>query len=125
VSSPARRRPRVLLVDDDESLRRALARTIRLAGFEVSAYESAEALLAEAPPIAAACLVLDIDLPGLGGIALRHLLSREGRLPPTVFITALPPADVRRSLATLPCPATVLHKPFGNDALIHAIECAT
>jgi DNA-binding response OmpR family regulator len=57
----------VLLVDDD-SLRRALARTIRLAGFEVEAFGSVEALLARGVPEHAVCLVLDVDLPGIDGI---------------------------------------------------------
>ena len=60
----------VTLVDDDESLRRALARAIRLAGFEVDAFESAEALLSSGVPHERSCLVLDVDLPGIDGIEL-------------------------------------------------------
>lgn len=58
----------VLLVDDDSSLRRALARAIRLAGFDVEVFQSVESLLARGVPERDACLVLDVDLPGIGGI---------------------------------------------------------
>ena len=107
----------MLIVDDDDSLRRALARTVRLAGFEVEAFESVEALLAHGVPERDACLVLDVDLPGIGGIAFKRTLVEAGRDLPTIFITALEPAEVGRSLAVLP-PATVLYKPFNKEDLL-------
>ncbi len=64
----------MLLVDDDESLRRALARTTRLVGFEVEAFQSVEALIADGVPETDACLVLDVDLPGIGGIEFKRAL---------------------------------------------------
>jgi DNA-binding NtrC family response regulator len=60
----------VLLVDDDDSLRRALVRTLRLDGFDVTGYASVEALLAAGVPEGDACLVLDVNMPGIDGIAL-------------------------------------------------------
>jgi FixJ family two-component response regulator len=110
----------VLLVDDDESLRRALARTIRLAGFEVEAFGSVEALLARGVPGDNACLVLDVYLPGIGGIALKRTLVETGRDVPTIFITALEPAEVGEPLAAL-VPLAVLYKPFNKDNLLAAI----
>ena len=113
----------VLLVDDDDSLRRALARTIRLAGFEVDAYESVEALLAGGIPDCDSCLVLDVDLPGIGGIELKQTLVASGRDVPTIFITALEPAEVSERLARL-APVAVLYKPFNKEDLLAAIERA-
>lgn len=110
----------MLLVDDDESLRRALARTIRLAGFDVDAFGSVEALLAEGVPDDHACLVLDVDLPGIGGIELKRTLAEAGRDLPTIFITALESAEVGESLAAL-APIAVLYKPFDKKALLDAI----
>lgn len=110
----------VLLVDDDESLRRALARTIRLAGYNVEVFASAEALLARGVIERHACLVLDLDLPGLGGIDLKQTLVDSGRDLPTIFITALAPAEVGESLAAL-SPMAVLYKPFAKEDLIRAI----
>jgi FixJ family two-component response regulator len=110
----------VLIVDDDESFRRALARAIRLAGFEVKAFQSVEALLAQGVPERDACLVLDVDLPGIGGIEFRRALTEAGRDLPTIFVTALEPAEVSESLAAL-APVEVLYKPFDKEALLEAI----
>jgi FixJ family two-component response regulator len=110
----------VLLVDDDDSLRRALGRTIRLAGWEVRAYPSVEALLAAGVPERDACLVLDVHLPGIGGIEFKQTLVAAGRDLPTIFVTALEPAEVSAPLAAL-APVAVLHKPFKNDDLLEAI----
>jgi FixJ family two-component response regulator len=107
-------------VDDDESLRRALARTIRLAGFEVETFPTVEALLARGLPDADACLVLDVDLPGISGIELKRTLVVARRDLPTVFITALAAEEVDEPLAAL-APVAVLHKPFNKDDLLAAI----
>jgi FixJ family two-component response regulator len=111
----------VLLVDDDNSLRKALARTIRVAGFEVHGYASVEALLEAGVPQHDACLVLDVDLPGQGGLAFKRMLRDVGRDLPTIFITALEPERVSESLAALD-PVAVLYKPFSNDDLLGAID---
>lgn len=110
----------MLVVDDDDSLRRALVRTIRLAGCSVEAFASAEELLAQrfAPP--GACLVLDLDLPGMSGIELKRALVDAGRDMPTIFITALAADEVRDVVAPL-LPAVVLYKPFDKDDLLDAI----
>ena len=110
----------VLLVDDNVALRRALARTIRLAGHEVAAFESGEALLAHGVPDHDACLVVDLDLPGVGGIALCERLAECGKPLPTVFITALAPEEVSAALAAA-APAPVLYKPFERKDLLEAI----
>ena len=110
----------MVLVDDDDSLRRALVRTIRLAGFKVHGYHSVEALLAAGVPESSACLVLDIDLPGASGIAFKRMLSDSGSDLPTIFITALAREEVSEPLAAL-APVAVLYKPFRNEELIEAI----
>ena len=114
---------RVLLVDDDDSLRRALARAIRLARFEVEAFKSVEALAARGVPEHDACLVLDVDLPGIGGIAYKRTLAQAGRDLPTIFITALEPREVSEPLAAL-SPVAVLYKPFNKKDLLQAIRKA-
>lgn len=110
----------MLIVDDDESLRRALVRTVRLAGFEVESFQSVEALLAHGVPERDACLVLDVDLPGTGGIEFKRTLAEAGRDLPTIFITALEPAEVGEPLAAF-APLAVLYKPFDKAALLEAI----
>jgi FixJ family two-component response regulator len=110
----------VLLVDDDESLRRALVRTLRLEGFDVTDYASVKALLAAGVPERDACLVLDVNMPGIDGITFKRTLVDAGRDLPTVFITALEPEDVSGSLAAF-APVAVLFKPFKNEDLLAAI----
>ena len=110
----------MLIVDDDESLRKALDRTIRLAGFEVEAFASAEALLAHGIPEGDVCLVLDLDLPGIDGLQCKRKLADAGRDLPTIFITALGPGEVGESLAAA-APVAVLYKPFKKEDLLEAI----
>jgi FixJ family two-component response regulator len=107
-------------VDDDDSLRKALVRTLRLEGFDVTGYASVEALLAAGVPERGACLVLDVNMPGIDGIAFKRTLVEAGRDFPTVFITALEPEDVSGPLAAL-APVAVLYKPFKNEDLLAAI----
>ena len=113
----------MLLVDDDDSLRRALVRKLRLAGYQVDGYASVEALLAEGVPERGACLVLDVNMPGIGGIAFKRALVEAGRDLPTIFITALEPQDVGAPLAAF-APVAVLYKPFTHEDLLEAIERA-
>jgi FixJ family two-component response regulator len=110
----------VLLVDDDDSLRWALVWTLRLEGFDVTGYASVEALLAAGVPERDACLVLDVNMPGIGGIEFKRTLVDAGCDLPTVFITALEPEDVSGSLAAF-APVVVLFKPFKNEDLLAAI----
>lgn len=109
----------VLLVDDDESMRRALARTIRLAGFHVETFASAEALLVRGTS-GASCLIVDIHLPGMDGIQCKRALGTSGCDLATIFITALPESEVSGRLPAL-SPVAVLYKPFDKDDLIAAL----
>ena len=118
------RKTQVLLVDDDRSLRRALERAIRVGGFEVEAFGSAEAMLAQGLPDADFCLVLDVDLPGIDGVELKRRLDAYGRDIPTIFITALAPDEVNERLGAL-SPVAVLYKPFNRNDLLAAIARAS
>ena len=113
----------MVLVDDDESFRRAFSRAIRFAGLEVEAFASVEALCASGVPERDACLVLDLDLPGIGGMAFKRMLVASHRDLPTIFVTALAPAEVDAPLAAL-APVAVLYKPFEKEALLEAIARA-
>ena len=120
---PPRPRKRVLLVDGDASVRRALARAMRLAGFEVETFAAVEALLACEAPVRQACLVLDADMPGIGGVALKEALIACGQDRPTVFTTSCGRHEPNARLARV-CPVAVLHKPFSLEELFQALDCA-
>jgi len=110
----------VLLVENDASVRRALTRTMQHAGFDVQSFASAEALLASGGLEADASLVLDVDMPGIGGAELRQALIESGRDRPTIFITASDREGLDAQLARL-APVAVLRKPFNNEDLLAAL----
>lgn len=110
----------MLLVDDDDSLRRALVRSLRQEGFDVTGFASVAALLAAGVPERDACLVLDVNMPGIDGIAFKQTLVDAGHDLPTVFITALQPEEVSGPLAAF-APVAVLFKPFKNEDLLAAL----
>lgn len=118
MTHPAHRR--IVLVDDDDSLRRALARTIRLAGYAVETFRTADELAQSEALRTSACLVLDISLPGTSGPDFCRTLVAAGRTLPVIFITALDRDDAERAVAPL-APVKLLYKPFSNEELLAAI----
>jgi FixJ family two-component response regulator len=116
-----RARGRIVVVDDDESVCRALARLLRSYGFEVATFGSAAALLAAGLPDETRCLVLDVRMPEMGGVELAEQLEASGRRVPAVFVTAHGTEDLRSLvLQGAPVPPT----PVNGEALVAAIEAA-
>ena len=116
---------RVVIVDDDPGVRRALARLVRSGGYEVRTFGSAEELLDSEWPTGADCLVLDVYLGGITGFDLYHRLATlpaDPLVPPTVFITAHDDAAVTVSASR--AGATCLRKPIEGDSLLAAIAAA-
>ncbi len=110
---------RILVVDDDASVCRALARLLRSYGFEVLTFGSAAEVLASGPPEDAVCLVADLRMPEMGGVELVERLHVSGRDLPTVFVTAHETEGLR-SLVLESAP--VLQKPVNADQLVEAID---
>ncbi|WP_372720075.1 response regulator transcription factor [Novipirellula sp.] len=111
---------RISIVDDDASVRRALDRLCRSAGYIVLAYESAEAFLEFAvDPID--CLILDVHLPGLSGLQLQQHLHDLGKHIPIVFVTAFEDDSTRRQAIAMGALA-FLQKPLDNEQLLDVIE---
>lgn len=77
----------VYVIDDDPSLRRALARLVAAAGFDVETFPSAEAFLGQPVADRPACLVLDVRLPGDSGLELQTALGSARRFLPIIFVT--------------------------------------
>lgn len=114
-----RQKPRLAVVDDDESVRESLPDLLREFGYHVEAFDSAKDYL-ESPYLDSTdLLLLDIAMPGMTGPELARELTRLGKSIPTIFITAnrdIPSVD--SLLGAVP----VLMKPFGDDELRDAIE---
>jgi FixJ family two-component response regulator len=116
-------RATVFLVDDDASVRKALQRLIRSAGYEVESFADAQAYLARPEPLAPGCLVLDIRMPRMSGFELQEAIAGSAHARPVVFITGHGGDDVRA--AGLRSGAVdVLFKPVDEKALMAAIEKA-
>jgi FixJ family two-component response regulator len=113
-------KPIVFVVDDDSHVREGLISLISSEGFRVVAFGSGADFLATEKPDAPACLVLDLNLPGLNGLELQQeLLERES--PPIVFITGH--GDIPSSVRAMKAGAIeFLPKPFDPDDLLRAVK---
>ena len=112
--------PTVLVVDDDPSVLRSLKRLISASGFQVQTFAGPSALLAGETPRSNACMIVDIDMPGMTGIEMCEVLKRSGRGLPTILITGR--TDTRtRTLAEKSDALAVLYKPFDEKPLLDAI----
>ena len=115
--------PLVYLVDDDASFRRSTERLIELAGFKVKPFSSARDFLRSKPSEGAACLVLDVQLPGLSGLDLQRELTKRGSIMPIIFVTGH--GDIPMSVRAIKAGAVeFLTKPFHERDLLAALEQA-
>jgi FixJ family two-component response regulator len=113
----------ICVVDDDLLMRESLTRLLRSFKFNVKALASAEELLDCNYLAATACLILDLQLPGISGLELqRQLISRNRRIP-IIFVTAH--GDETQRIQALESGAIAfLHKPFHEHDLLNAINSA-
>ena len=115
--------PTVFVVDDDPSIREALSSLIRSVKLGVETFSSAQEFLRHDRPDAAACLVLDVRLPGLDGLELQQQLIRDGVHLPIIFMTGH--GDIPMSVRAMKAGAVeFLTKPFRERDLLRAIEQA-
>jgi FixJ family two-component response regulator len=114
-------RETICIIDDDESVRRALRRLLHSAGFQTAAFATAEEFLQSAEQRTPACLILDVHLPGLSGLELQQQLTAEGRNVPIVVITAYPTSQVREHVLRAGA-VGFLEKPFDDQSLLDAVE---
>jgi len=115
--------PRISIVDDDLSVRRALRRLVQSAGYTVEAFASAREFLNSSPSGRTACLVLDIHLDGMSGFELSEQLAEDRTAIPIIFITAHDDARTRERVRRAGV-AAYLPKPFDEQALLDAIAKA-
>ncbi len=111
----------VVVVEDDPSMSQAMARVLRVSGMIPVMYSSAEELLESDEHRGAMCIIIDVQLPGLNGFALRDRLVAAGGMPPVIFITAFDDPGTR-ALADRPGTFAFLHKPFSGRALMKTLR---
>lgn len=116
-------RPTVFLVDDDDSLRRALERLLYSKGYHVVTFSSAEEFLKENFDGRVLCLLLDLQLPGLSGLELQSSLMYRDVFVPIVFISGH--GTIPTAIQAVKSGAVgFLTKPFTEDELVTEIENA-
>jgi two-component system response regulator FixJ len=111
------------LIDDDEAVRQALAFLLATAGHAVRVYESGEAFLSVAGTVQPGCIVSDVRMPGIDGLALQRRLKEIGVTLPVVIMTGH--ADVPLAVEAMKAGAVdFIEKPFDDEVLLSAIRVA-
>jgi FixJ family two-component response regulator len=113
----------IAIVDDDAGVRQAAANLFRSMGFPVRAFSSAEDFLNCGAVEDASCLVLDVQMPGMGGLNLQSHLAGTGRHIPIVFVTGYPDDSVRTK-AMQSGAVCFLTKPFNEGDLLDGLRTA-
>lgn len=116
-------KPMVFVVDDDPSVRKSLTRLLAAARYTVEAFASAREFLAREPYAGPSCLVLDVQMPGLTGLALQEALAAVGRRMSIVFVSGH--VNVPMSVKAMKGGAVdLLTKPVDDTDLLKAIQRA-
>ena len=115
--------PLVLVVDDDPSMREALAALFRSVGLDTELFGSTTALLERKPPDVESCLVLDVRLPGVSGLDFHAQVARLFREIPVIFMTGH--GDIPMSVRAMKAGAVdFLAKPFRDQDMLDAVAAA-
>jgi FixJ family two-component response regulator len=113
----------ISLVDDDESVRRSTTLLIESFGFHAAAFESAESFLKSGQMQETACLIVDLQMPGMNGLELQSHLATAGYKIPIIFITAYDNKEARKQALQAGAIA-FLGKPFSDELLLRALRAA-
>jgi len=113
----------ISVIDDDASFRRATARLLNSLGHAVVSFASAEEFLESGRLDETACLISDVQMPGMSGIELQSRLRAEGHWLPIIFITAYPGSNARHE-ALASGAVGFLSKPFSDNQVIGCIDQA-
>ena len=105
----------ILIIDDDPSVGRATGSLVRSLGFKAETFTSAEDLLRCPRLQETACIICDVQMPGMSGIDLYEALTAQGSRIPFIFITAFSADRVRHRAGRR---ARILHKPFEASELV-------
>jgi RNA polymerase sigma factor (sigma-70 family) len=113
----------VFVVDDDQAMRASLKWLIESVGMQVETYESAQAFLDDYYPGRAGCLLLDVRMPGMGGLELQTYLARREIRIPVIIITGH--GDVSMAVKAMKVGAVdFIEKPFDDEELLNSIRNA-
>ena len=117
-------KPLIAIVDDDESVCRAIKRLVRSAGMEANTFTSGQEfidLVEGMPWLRVECVVLDVQMPKLNGLEVQEWLAQSGQAIPVIFITAHDEAGVREKALAAGAVA-FLRKPFNDELFIKTLH---
>src|SRR5690349_18176372 len=115
--------PRIVVIDDDASMRRALDNLLKSVGFEVDLFASPQEFLQSGRPDRPGCIVLDVRFPGRSGLDMQRDLGDANTRLPIIFITGF--GDIPMSVRAMKAGAVeFLTKPFRDQDLLDAIQQA-
>jgi len=113
--------PKVYIVDDDESVRRALGRLLKSAGYGAEAFRSAQSFLDSVPAETRGILILDVRMPDMDGFQLQEKLNSLGSRLQIIFITAHAQAGERERAMNAGAKG-FLQKPFSDESLLDLVS---
>lgn len=117
-------KPRIAIVDDDESVCRAVRRLLRSVAMDAETFSSGQQfidLLEAMPSFQPDCLILDVQMPGMNGLEVQERLTTSGNTVPVIFITAHDEVGVREKALAAGAVA-FLRKPFNDELLIKTLH---
>ena len=115
--------PLISVVDDDESVRRSISRLMKSAGFRAENFASAEDFIRSGRAKDSACLILDLQMPGMDGLQLQRHLAAAGYRIPIIFITGHSD-ETKQAQAIQAGAVRFLCKPFNEEDLFDGIRLA-
>ena len=115
--------PIISIIDDDPFVRTATDGLVRSLGYRAATFASAEDYLQSDRINDTACVITDVQMPGLNGVELQSLLIARGNCTPMIFITAFPEEKVRRRALEAGA-VGFLSKPFDDEQLIEHLQTA-
>jgi len=116
-------KPIIYIVDDDDSIRRAMKRLFRSVGMDAQVYASAQEFLDSKHRNHNACMIVDIRMPGMSGLELQEVLLARGFQLPVIFITGFDSPETRDQAKEAGA-AGYFRKPIDDQALLDSIQWA-
>ena len=117
-------RPNIAIVDDDESVCRAMSRLLRSLGMDTDTFTSGDEFIKHIETVRAFhpdCVVLDVQMPGMNGLEVQELLVRSENPLPVIFITAHDEMSVRKRALQAGAVA-FLRKPFNDEVFVNTLN---
>lgn len=111
----------VYVVDDDDAVRDSARWSLKIMGYEVETFDSANAFLDRLDDLAPGCVIFDINMPGLSGLEAQRLLKERGSAFPVIILTGQ--GDIGKAVQAMKDGAVeFIEKPYANETMLNALD---